>query len=83
MNASSKPCGKCGRKPAYWHRNTLSFLCADCKARFIRNQQRQARTAAVVLAGLQAVAGASLLAAMLITAAGLWLMFGLALGLEP
>lgn len=24
----SNPCGKCGKRPAFWHSPTLSWLCA-------------------------------------------------------
>jgi hypothetical protein len=80
MPVGSKVCAKCGKRPAYWHRQTLSFLCAACKERFIRNQKR-AGTA--LDWGLRALAGGCLLAGMLIAAAGLWVMVVVALGVAP
>jgi hypothetical protein len=77
---ASKACAKCGRRPAYWHRDTLSFLCTACKERFIRNQKR---AGAALDWGLRALAGGCLLAGMLIAAAGLWAMIVVALGVAP
>lgn len=32
----SNPCAKCNRKPAFWHRQTLTWLCGGCTSEYNR-----------------------------------------------
>lgn len=80
----SQACGKCKRKPAFWHSPTLSYLCGGCtqeyRKRFRQELEADLRDRADRLSGPEL---ALYWAAIVAAAALLWMALVLFLGLAP
>jgi hypothetical protein len=80
----SNPCGKCKRKPAFWHPQTLTYLCGGCidayRKAFHRELREDLRDREARLSG---PAAALYWAAIVAASALLWAVFVFALGVTP